>query len=308
MVEWVKPSKLILALIIMMHVFINAQNSNLYVLHTNNTNGALENCYCPDHPFGAVEKRSIYFSNFIEKHPNTIIVDAGDIFTMSKQTLKDSLMAEAYSYLPYDILLYGDQELIMDNNKLGKLTRQMGIPVLGTNIDRSQLIKSKLLKRGDVTVAIMGIIDPYSIKYYPIEVRDKIKLSNPVNAIKAEMAKLKNKADVFILLTHQGEDLDIATAKKIKGLDLIVGAHSQSLIEKPKEVNGTLIAQAGKSGYYVGVVTLGIKNKKVNSKAGRIDTMKFEMPDDPRIMKLIEEYEAKSGRINRNKQKLKSKK
>ena len=32
--------------------------------------------------------------------------------------------------------------------------------------------------------------------------------------------------------------------------------------------------------------------------------MKFEMPDDPKIMKLIEEYEKTTGRMNRNKQKM----
>ena len=52
-----------LFLVIIISIITNlifAQDGKLYILHTNNTNGALENCYCPDHPFGAVEKRSIY--------------------------------------------------------------------------------------------------------------------------------------------------------------------------------------------------------------------------------------------------------
>ena len=32
--------------------------------------------------------------------------------------------------------------------------------------------------------------------------------------------------------------------------------------------------------------------------------MKFEMPDDPRIIEMIEEYEERSGRMNRRKKKL----
>ena len=47
-----------------------------------------------------------------------------------------------------------------------------------------------------------------------------------------------------------------------------------------------------------------INDGKVVEKNGKIDTMKFEMPDDPKIMKLIEEYEKTTGRMNRNKQKM----
>jgi hypothetical protein len=36
--------------------------------------------------------------------------------------------------------------------------------------------------------------------------------------------------------------------------------------------------------------------------------MKFEMPDDPDIMKLIEEYEKKSGRVNHQKMRMKGEK
>jgi 2',3'-cyclic-nucleotide 2'-phosphodiesterase (5'-nucleotidase family) len=72
-------------------------------------------------------------------------------------------------------------------------------------------------------------------------------------------------------------------------------------LDKPEEVNGTLIVQAGKEGYYVGIAELIINGKDVVSKSGRIDTMKFEMPDDERVMNFIHEYEQKSGRINRRK-------
>ena len=284
-----------------------AQERTFYILHTNNTNGALENCYCPDHPFGAVEKRSIYVSNFLKKHPNTILLDAGDIFTMTHQSLKDSLMAEAYNQLPYDVILFGDQELTMSDTKLNQLVGQMDIPVVGTNIDHPETVKSHIIEKEGLRIAILGIIDPYAVKYYPKDVREKIELSDPIESIQAEMKRLKDKADIFILLTHQGADLDYAIAEKINGLHTIIGGHSQSAIETPETVNGALIAQAGKEGYYIGVVELIIKDGNVVEQSGRIDTMKLEMPDDQRIMQMIEEYEQRSGRINHQKSKLKEK-
>ena len=300
----INPTKLILFFAVFFLTQIFGQEKTIYILHTNNTNGALENCYCPDRPFGAVEKRSVYISNFIAKHPNTILVDAGDIFTMAHKSYKDSLMAEAYKLLPYDALLFGDQEITMDPEILNSLKNQMGIPVIGTNFLDDSILPSTIINRDGIRIAILGVMDEYAIKYYPEEIREKIELLDPIESIKNEINRLSNKADVFVLLSHNGADLDKSIAEELNGLDIIIGAHSQSTIESPEEVNGTLIAQAGKAGYYIGVVALSINNGKVVEKNGKIDTMKFEMPDDPKIMKLIEEYEKTTGRMNRNKQKM----
>jgi len=206
--------------------------------------------------------------------------------------------------LPYDAILPGDQELTMSPKQINRLYDMMNINVVGTNIfleGVDNIIASHIVEKDGIKIAILGIMDPYAVKYYTPEQKDHIVLKDPVEAIKAEMEKLVDGTDIFILLTHQGADLDYALADKIEGLHVIVGSHSQSPLDKPEEVNGTLIVQAGKEGYYVGIAELIINGKDVVSKSGRIDTMKFEMPDDERVMNFIHEYEQKSGRINRRK-------
>ncbi len=306
----VKPSiLLILAVILSAGLFAQAQK--LYILHTNNTNGALENCYCPDHPFGAVEKRVVFVEEFLLNHPNTILVDAGDIFTITHQSIKDSLMAEAYRLLPYDAILPGDQELTLELDKFTHLLNQMNINVVATNITLDgidRFVTSHIVEREGIKIAILGIMDPYAIKYYGAELKNRVRLEDPLEAVKSEMKNLSDEADIFVLLTHQGADLDYAMAEKIDGLHVIVGSHSQSPMSEPEEVNGTLIVQAGKEGYFVGVAELRINGRDVVSKSGRIDTMKLGMPDDDRVMDLIHEYEQKTGRINRRKLKLKENK
>ena len=312
MVGQVKPYILRLCLsIIFLSGWIFSQEKTLYILHTNNTNGALENCYCPDHPFGAVEKRTVFISEFLNKHSNVILLDAGDIFTMTHQAFKDSLMAEAYRLLPYDAILPGDQELMMDPKEINRLFDKMGIHVVATNITVAgieSLLVSHIVERDGLKIAILGIMDPYAVKYYSPELINHIQLEDPIAAVKKTMKKLTDQVDIFVLLTHQGADLDYEMAEKIDGLHLIVGAHSQSAIEKPEEVNGTLIVQAGKEGYYVGIAELIISGKEVVEKTGRIDTMRLDMPDNPSVMNMIHEYEKKTGRINHQKLKLKVKK
>ena len=60
---YLNPNKLII-LFLILGSLSKAQEKTLYVIHSNNTNGALENCYCPDNPFGSLEKRSVYIENF----------------------------------------------------------------------------------------------------------------------------------------------------------------------------------------------------------------------------------------------------
>lgn len=305
MVGQKKLSLVILLTVIIMAVPF-AQESTLHILHTNNTNGALENCYCPDHPYGAVEKRAVYVADFIQRNPNTILLDSGDIFTMTHRSLKDSLMAVAYGKLPYDAILFGDQEMTLPTDRRAQLMSMMDIPVVGTNMEGIST-KVHVIDKNGIKIAVLGIMDPYAIKYYPESIRDQIELTDPVEAIQVELDQLNDEADVVILLTHQGADLDYKLAESMDGIDVIIGGHSQSNLESPETVNGTLITQAGKEGYYIGVIDLTLDKGKVVDRSGRIDTMKFEMPDDPAIMNLIEEYEQKSGRVNHQKLRMKGK-
>ena len=141
--------------------------------------------------FHSLEDRIV--KNFIKENPNTILVDAGDFLTMSQQTLKDSLVAEAYGLLPYDALLYGDQELVLDARTLNRLRGQLGTTLVGTNIDRSDLFTSKIIRRKGLRIAVMGIVDSNAIKFYPEEIKGRIRLSDPVKAVKDEMKKLEKK-------------------------------------------------------------------------------------------------------------------
>jgi len=295
------PLSIFITLFCMIH--LNAQESSLYILHTNNTNGALENCYCPDHPLGALEKRAVFIDRFIKKNPNTILLDAGDMFTLSNRDFKDSLVVQAYKLMPYDALLPGDQELVREKKELKALLSVTGATIVGTNLDNKSLgaVPYKIVQRNGVKTAILGVLDSYALKYYPQEIKDRIKISDPEAAVKETLEKLKGKADIFLVLTHQGADLDAAFAKKIDGLDIIIGAHSQSLIRNPEIINNASIFQAGKDGYYVGVIELKLKDNKLVSVEGRVEALTLDMPDDPRIMSMITEYELRTGNVNRRK-------
>jgi len=283
-----------------------AEDNILNILHTNNTNGALENCYCPDHPYGAIEKRSVFINAFIKENPNTLIIDAGDLFSVTKRPFLDSLIIDAYNSLPYDAVLAGDQELSREN--LNHYAKKLNHPLLAANLTNHTklgLENNVIIKRGGYRIGIIGIVNPAVFRFYPQEIKERIELENPEEAIRTFINDFSDSVDVIIALTHQGHDNDVALAKSISGLDIIVGSHSQTKLDSGDVVNECLIVQAGKEGYHVGIVEIQFDDEKnIKSKSAKIKTMTLDMLDDPYIMKLINSYEQETGHINRNKLKL----
>jgi len=129
-----------------------------------------------------------------------------------------------------------------------------------------------------------------------------IPLPYPVEFTQAFVDQYSDSADVVIALTHEGHDKDRLLAKEVNGIDIIVGSHSQSALDSGDVVNNCLIVQAGKEGYYVGVVELVFDDEKaLVSASSYLETLTLDMSDDPYIMELISSLEKKTGHINRNK-------
>ncbi len=279
--------------------------ASLFILHTNNTNGALENCYCPDHPLGSIEKRSLYIQDFINENPRTVVLDAGDFFTMSKKLLKDSLVCEAYATIPYDAILLGDQELTRNEEFLNNVIPKLESSVILSNLEAPNLPfvrKYKVIKRGGLSIGIIGILGNNAMKYYPKDIRESIILTDPASTVNDIVKRIRPRTDLIVLLSHQGFEQDQVLAKSLKGVNVILGAHSQTVPKEPTIVNNILISQAGREGYYVGLIELKLnKYKKIEDHKVSTISMTQDMPDHPRVMELVKYFEDTTGLINRKK-------
>jgi len=297
-------ARFIYLFLVVMVVNVYSQAS-LFILHTNNTNGALENCYCPDHPLGSIEKRSLYIQDFINANPRTVVLDAGDFFSMSKKLLKDSLVCEAYATIPYDGILLGDQELTRNANFLNTVLPKLVSSIILSNLESPNLSfvrKYKVIKRGGLSVGVIGVLGGNAMKYYPKNIRESIILTDPASTVNEIVKRIRPRTDLIILLSHQGFEQDQVLAKSLKGVNVILGAHSQTVPKEPTIINDILISQAGSEGYYVGLIELKLsKYKKIEDHTVSTISMTQDMPDHPRVMELIKYFEDTTGLINRKK-------
>lgn len=82
------------------------------------------------------------------------------------------------------------------------------------------------------------------------------KLTDPIEELRQCTAELKGKTDLIILLSHLGIHDDELIAGMFPEIDVILGGHTHHILHEGKEVGFTMLAGAGKHGFYTGHVTL----------------------------------------------------
>jgi S-sulfosulfanyl-L-cysteine sulfohydrolase len=75
------------------------------------------------------------------------------------------------------------------------------------------------------------------------------------------------KADVVVLLSHNGMDVDLKLAGRVRGLDVILGGHTHDAVPQPVTVTNaggtTLVTNAGSNGKFLGVLDLDLDKGRV---------------------------------------------
>src|SRR5574343_220474 len=74
-------------------------------------------------------------------------------------------------------------------------------------------------------------------------------------------------AQVVVVLSHNGMDVDLKMASRVKGIDAILGGHTHDGMPAPvvvKNAGGqTLVTNAGSNGKYLGVLDFDVRNGKI---------------------------------------------
>ncbi len=81
-------------------------------------------------------------------------------------------------------------------------------------------------------------------------------VTDPIEEIEKCVRELKEETDLIILLSHLGIHDDERVASQFPEIDIILGGHTHHILHEGKEVGSSLLAGAGKFGYYTGHVTV----------------------------------------------------
>ncbi len=264
------------------------------ILYTSNTNGALENCRCPNKALGSLEKRKHFIDQWYKNKPGTLFLDSGDFLSAKRNELKDSIAFKIYEMLPYDAIGIGDQEFYNGISFITNLIDNSKLPFISLNISSPKFKNVKdyiIVNKENINFGIISIIDPEIFKFYPKRIRENIEVFEFAERLNEKINLIKDQVNIIILLSHLGIEKDRQIAKKYNEIDVIVGGHSQSFIEKPEKVNNSIIVHSGKDGYNVGHLKIKINKKnEIHKFNGKLIPMTLDMKSDSTVLMMIENY------------------
>jgi sulfur-oxidizing protein SoxB len=104
-------------------------------------------------------------------------------------------------------------------------------------------------------------------------------------------------AQVVLLLSHNGMDVDLKLASRVTGIDAILGGHTHDGVPQPTVVRNaqgrTLVTNAGSNAKFLGVLDLDVRNGRVRDYRYRLlPVFANLLPADPAMAALIERQRA----------------
>ncbi len=288
--------KCLIALILFSANLLAAQNGELVIVYTNNTNGILENCRCPERAYGALEKRAAFIDSVRKVHPDLLLLDSGDLLDIRPNALLHRYIIKAYGLMRYDAWTPGDQDFIEGIDFFRNQLLAMPGALVSSNLSISgKPIGSRWIRKviAGLSVGITGLSDPQCFRYLPDSTAEDLSIESPEEALEITLAAFTGECDLTILLSHAGFERDNVIAARFPEIDLIVGGHSQTILEQPEIVGKTMIVQAGEGGNRVGLLTIRVVNGQISSYHNTLHLLRKEDRDAPEMLSLIEEYHKK---------------
>ena len=251
------------------------KRKHITILHTNDTHSHIEP-FNADHALypnmGGISRRYSLISRIRKENPNTLLLDAGDIFqgTPYFNFYGGELEFKLMSKLGYDAATIGNHDL--DNGINGLLAQlpNANFPFLSANYDFKNTVLEGMIKpykvfiKDGVRIGVFGLgIELQGLvskKHYK-----ETQYLDPVEVTQETVAKLRNEenCDLVICLSHLGyrykgdKISDLQLARKTKDIDLIIGGHTHTFLPKPTVVRNsrgkdTIVNQVGWAGINVG--------------------------------------------------------
>jgi len=176
---------------------------------------------------------------------------------------------------------------------ISELSKYFGKPLICANyLDENRKLVSGLEPFsihdcGSYTLGILGLTDPvrsYETIFRLHPQKPEEILPNLIRQARARGAR------TILLLSHLGLKQDKNLAENIEGIDLIIGGHSHDALNPPLDINGTVIAQAGDFGRYLGRVDLEIDavSGKLVHHRGTLLPIDESITPDPGAVKAVE--------------------
>jgi S-sulfosulfanyl-L-cysteine sulfohydrolase len=207
-----------------------------------------------------------------ERPEKCLLLDGGDTWTNSWTSYKTNGqdMVDAMAVLKPDAMT-GHWEFTLGEARVRELVEKLGFPFLAQNIKDKEFEDpvfpaQKMFERGGIRIAVIGQALPFTpianprwmIPNWTFGIRER-EMQKEVDAAKAAGA------DLVVLLSHNGFDVDRKMAARVSGIDVILTGHTHDALPEVTTVGKTLLVASGCHGKFVSRLDLDVQGKEIKS-------------------------------------------
>jgi len=227
------------------------------ILFTNNSNGKLKDCNCPNDPYGGYAERVDFIRSYREKHDNILLLDSGGWLGLYRVEKQGPVVLKLMDMMGYNAWGIGDQELYHGLStflgRFGEWRPRIVNAALRTEDGGNVFDPYRVITVGGVRFGVLGLVSDVTFRFFTDERKD-FTVADAAETLGKLLPELERSCDYIIVLSQMGKDSDVEIASAWPGIDLIIGGHSQTLLEEPVRVGNCRIVQAGKNGGHVGEI------------------------------------------------------
>ena len=224
---------------------------------------------------GGFVRRAALLDQFRENNPDVLVFDCGDFSqgTPYYNLFKGEVEIKMLNLMKYDAATIGNHEFDFGLENMARLFKMADFPIVCANYGMEGTVLEGLVKpyvileRDGLKIGVFGL----GAKMEGLVQADKcegVVYNDPIAAAQEVTDRLRAQegCDVVICLSHLGfriknEVCDEKLAAETKGIDVILGGHSHTFMEKPAfylnaEGKSVPVLHTGKSGIFVGELDL----------------------------------------------------
>lgn len=232
---------------------------------------------------------------------NVLLVDAGDTFgdQLLSNLTRGAATLRMMDALGYQFMALGNHDYEYTAERTRQLQETVHFPMRGANAIVASTGQSFL---GDPTavIAVGGVrVGLLALTYHNTDQtgnRDNtrgLQFRSGIDVARRYVPELRKRADVIVVVSHQGTVVDSLLGERVAGIDLIVGGHSHDRIQPPRRVGGAWMVQALSDASALGELTVVVQDGVITHVEGAVlELYADRYAPDPRFSRLLDSIRA----------------
>lgn len=225
-----------------------------------------------------------------------VFVDCGDTIhgTGPAQWTEGRCVVPALNRMGVELMTPGNWEFGFGPDALRERVSEMSFPVIACNVERAssgegEFPPSVVIEVGGVRVGFAGITSPIVSETMPKRFGEGLRFTGGERELAESVDRLRReeRVELVVVVSHVGLPQEVALAKAVEGIDVLLSGHTHNRLAEPVRVGKTLMMQSGFGGSLLGRLDLEIENGQVCGYRHRLMEIEEGVEPDPEVEEVV---------------------